>query len=211
MKLFLTSMAISYEQGPAFLKLTGKSKASDVKIALIENGADVYHEDKKDWVYRNRDNIQAHGFQVDFVDLQEYLDGRKLLLPRLEDADVVWLGGGNTYYLRWILRETKADIMIQRLVRAGKVYGGGSAGAIIAGPTLKHFEKADDPDEAPEKIVEGLKLIDFVVIPHWKNEKYGDTMRHDVHEKLEADGYKTICITDEQALIINGQEQTIIP
>jgi dipeptidase E len=148
MKLFLSSMTISYEQGPAFLKLTGKAEASQVKIALIENAADV-DDGPKEWMHNNRESIQALGFQIDFVDLQEYLDGKKLLLPRLEAADVIWLGGGNTYYLRWILRETKADIMIERLARAGKVYGGGSAGAIMAGPTLKNFEKADNPKRAP--------------------------------------------------------------
>ncbi len=210
MKLFLSSKAISYEQGPAFLGLTGKSDAKDVTIALIENAADVEEGDKS-WMYRNRDSIQALGFRVDFVDLQEYLAGRKLLLPRLAKADAIWLGGGNTYYLRWIVRETKADTMIQRLVRSGKVYGGGSAGAIVAGPTLKHFEKADDPIRAPEYLTAGLGLTETVVIPHWQNEKYGHIMHGSVLVPLEAEGYKTVCITDEQALIIDGDQQIIIP
>jgi dipeptidase E len=210
MKLFLSSMAISSDQGSAFLRLTGKDNAQDVKIALIENAGDVEAVDAA-WKHRNRDAIQALGYQIDLVDLREYLDGKKQVSPQLEKADAIWLGGGNTYYLRWILHETKADIAIQHLVQSGKVYGGGSAGAIVAGPTLKYFEKADDPQKAPEHLIEGLGLIDTVVIPHWQNEKYGQTMRDDVHVNLEAEGYKTVCITDEQALVIDGDKQFIVP
>ena len=203
-------MTISYSQGKPFLDLIGKEKASDVKIALIENTSDVYPEEKKDWVYAGRDSITSQGFQVDVVDLQEYLEGKKLLLYRLQQADVIWLGGGNTYYLRWILKETKADIIIQRLVRQGKVYGGGSAGAIVAGPTLKYFENADDPKKAPQKIDEGLALTSTVAIPHWGNEKYGTVMKI-AKQKLEKSGYNTVAISDEQALVIHESgQQTIL-
>lgn len=210
MKLFLSSMAISYPQSRAFLDLIGKARPEDVKIAMIENAADPYKEGKKDWVHDNRTSIEAHGFQVDVVDLEDYRQGKKLLLPRLEDADAIWLGGGNTYYLRWILRETRSDVMIKRLVAQGKVYGGGSAGAIVAGPTLKHFEPADDPAEAPEAIYDGLELTETVVVPHWANEKYGEIIKC-IERKLQDDGYTTVHITDDQALVINGKSQKIVP
>lgn len=208
MKLFLSSMAISYSQGKAFLDLVGKEKVTDVSIALIENAADVYEEGKKDWVYESRDSISAHGFKVDLVDLEDYRQGDKGLLQRLEQADAIWLGGGNTYYLRWILKETRADSIITGLVKRGKVYGGGSAGAIVAGPTLKYFEPADDPDKAPEQITDGLGLSETVVVPHWGNEKYGQIME-DINKKLIYAGFKTITISDEQALIIDGDNQRV--
>lgn len=202
-------MAISEEQKPAFLQLLGKT-GEEIKMALIENAADV-EEGEKEWMYRNRDNIQALGIQIDFVDLREYLKDKNSLKSRLSDADIIWLGGGNTYYLRWILRETHADQVIRELVASGKVYGGGSAGAVVAGPTIQYFEKADSPEKAPEHLTEGLGLTDVVVVPHWQNEKYGHTMRHDVFTNLKSSGYKTACVTDDQALIIDGDIQKIIP
>ena len=203
-------MAISYPQGKPLLDLVGKSKASDVKIALIENAADVYQEGSKDWMYDNRNSIQAHGFQIELVDLEEYrLGERRDLMVRLENADAIWLGGGNTYYLRWILRETRADSIISGYIKRGKVYGGGSAGAIIAGPTLEFFQPADDPSKAKDVILDGLALTDTVVVPHWENEKYGDVMRG-IEQKLDDHGFKTIHITDDQVVIFDGNKQPVV-
>lgn len=188
------------------MDLVGKNKPEDVRIALIENAADVYEEGNKGWVYESRNSIAAHGFQVDVVDLEEYRLGKQGLLRRLEDADVVWLGGGNTYYLRWILKETRADSIIAELVKRGKVYGGGSAGAIVAGPTIQFFEPADDPSNAPEIILDGLNLTQVVVVPHWANDKYGHVMGP-IEQRLKDAGYATLHITDEEALVIDGSNQ----
>lgn len=192
------------------MQLVGKDKPEDIKIALIENAADVYDEGSKDWMYDNRTSIQAHKFQVDLVDLESYRRGeQKGLLARLERADVIWLGGGNTYYLRWILKETRADSILSGLVTQGKVYGGGSAGAIVAGPTIDHFQPADDPSKAPQELHDGLKLTENVIIPHWANEKYGNIMQ-DIKIKLEAEGYKAIEINDNQAVVIDGNDVKIV-
>lgn len=209
MKLFLSSLAISSSQLPAFMELIGKENPSDVKLALIENAADMYVEEKKGWMYENRAAITSHEFQVDLIDLKEYTNMKEQLLAELKKADAIWLGGGNTYYLRWILRETGADEMIKHLISDGKVYGGGSAGAIIAGPTLKCIEPIDDPEKAPEVIYEGLGLTDVAVVPHWGNEKYAETIS-EVERNLQYAGFKTEHISDEQALVIDGDSQELV-
>jgi len=68
------------------------------------------------------------------VDLRNWRNKREALREKLASKDVIWLGGGNTYYLRWILKETGADDIIINLVQQGKVYAGWSAGAMVAGP-----------------------------------------------------------------------------
>ena len=55
-----------------------------------------------------------------------------------EEIDAIWISGGNGYYLRWILKETGTDTFIRELLKKGVVYSGWSAGACIAGPTLKY-------------------------------------------------------------------------
>jgi hypothetical protein len=50
MKLYLTSLAISDHQAPYLAKLVGK-EPKDMKLALIENAADTYDEDHRQWVY----------------------------------------------------------------------------------------------------------------------------------------------------------------
>lgn len=204
MKLFLTSKAVSPAQAQPLRDLVGKQ---EITIALIENAADV--ERQKDWLYDNRRAFAAQGFQVDLVDLNEYQQKPEDLQRQLELADVIWLGGGNTYYLRWILRQTGADEVIFDLVGRGKVYGGGSAGAIVAGPTLRFFEAADDPTDAPEVILDGLGLTSTVILPHWGNEKYGPILQA-AEKNLHSAGYKTVRITDDEAVAIDGDQLQII-
>jgi dipeptidase E len=206
-KLFLSSMAISASQAAVFTQLVGKEPGS-IKLALIENAADV-EENSPSWVAENRKAIQACGYQVELVDLREYTDNRQGLREKLTAQDAIWLGGGNTFYLRWILKKTSADSIITELVNGGMVYGGGSAGAIVAGPTLKHFEAADDPNDSPEVILEGLHLTDTVVVPHSGNQKYGLVIKN-IEDALLRDGYETIAISDSQAAMFEGRAYKII-
>lgn len=208
MKLFLSSLAISDPQSAELATLVGK-EPKDIKLALIENAADTYAEGSRAWVDQNRAAIQSHDFDVEIIDIREYKNKLPELKEKLTTKDVIWLGGGNTYYLRWLLKDTGVDKLLAELVEQGTVYGGGSAGAIIAGPTLKHFETADDPNIAPDLILEGLNLTDKVVVPHMDNKKF-EAIIHGINDKLKTDGYKTVLLGDAQALVIeNGEEKVI--
>jgi dipeptidase E len=207
MKLFLASLAINDQQAVELAKLVGKDQ-KDIKLALIENAADGEAGPKK-WVAQNREMIQSHAFEVEVIDLNQYRGKADELSAKLSSKDVIWCGGGNTYYLRWLLKDVGADKIIPKLVKQGKVYGGGSAGAIVAGPTLKHFETADNIDAAPELIMEGLGFTDSVVVPHMDNAKF-TTIIHDINDRLKADGYKTVPLGDAQTLVIAGDEQRVI-
>jgi peptidase E len=207
MKLFLASLAINDQQAIELAKLVGKDQ-KDIKTALIENAADG-EEGPKEWVTQNRKMIQSHAFEVEIIDLNQYRGNVDGLNVKLASKDVIWCGGGNTYYLRWLLKDVGADKTISTLVRQGKVYGGGSAGAIVAGPTLKHFEAADDMDAAPELIMDGLRFTDSVVVPHMDNAKFAAII-HGINDRLNADGYKTMPLGDAQAMIVDGKNQRVI-
>ena len=99
MKLFLASLAIADSQSSAFLELVGKQDPAEVRIALIENAADG-EVGEKPWVAENRKAIQAHGYDVEIVDLNDYKrdDNRNRFRAKLKNKDVVWLGGGNDKY-----------------------------------------------------------------------------------------------------------------
>jgi hypothetical protein len=70
----------------------------------------------------------------------------------LGQFDAFLLAGGNPYYLRSLIRITGADELITERVRDGAIYAGASAAAVVAGPTLRHFDELDSPDEAEEVI-----------------------------------------------------------
>jgi dipeptidase E len=208
MKLFLSSLAISDQQSAELAKLVGK-EPKGIKLALIENAADTYPEGKRAWVDQNRAAIQSHDFDVEIIDIRNYKNKLPELKQKLASKDVIWFGGGNTYYLRWLLKDGGLDEVLAELVEQGIVYGGGSAGAIVAGPTLKHFETADDPKDAPEVIFNGLRLTDAVVVPHMDNAKF-TAIIHGINDKLRADGFETVPLGDAQALVIDGDAQKIV-
>lgn len=207
MKLFLASLAINDQQAVELAKLVGKDQ-KHIKLVLIENAADP-EEGSAEWVKQNRAMIQSHEFDVEIIDLLKYRGKTSELRDKLASKDVIWCGGGNTFYLRWLLQDIGADTIIRELVEQGIVYGGGSAGAIVAGPTLKHFEAADDLKDAPEVIMDGLHFTDSVVVPHMDNAKFAAVI-HGINDKLTADGFKTVPLGDARALVINGSEQKVI-
>lgn len=207
MKLFLYSLSLSEEQAAVLTQLVGKA-AKDITFALIENAADV-EEGSEAWLGEFRDTIRRQGFQAEGVDLRTWRDDRPGLSEKLASKDVIWVGGGNTYYLRWLLKETGADAMITALVKQGKVYAGWSAGAMVAGPTLQHIEAMEPRMAAPERILDGLHLTNVVVVPHIDHKDFIESAAK-TNQLLTQAGYATVPLRDNQALVINGDERWVI-
>lgn len=120
---------------------------------------------------------------------------------------MIWLNGGNTYCLRLALAESGADKVLLEALVNGIVYGGDSAGAIIAGPTLKYFDAADDISVVSEVMYDGLGLTDIAILSHWASEEYGHVLSG-IEEKLKSDGYKTIRLKDEEYVMIEDGQIT---
>jgi peptidase E len=60
-------------------------------------------------------------------------------------ADMFWATGGNAFVLRKALQRSGVDQVLDARVRAGSLaYGGSSAGACVAGSTLRGLELIDD-------------------------------------------------------------------
>jgi len=200
MKLFLSSLNVTPKLAPHFFDLVDKP-ADQIRAALIQNAADV-ETGPKTWVEAQRIALEKYTGQLTIIDLREYKNKRAALQEILATQDVIWIGGGNTYYLRWLLHETHADELICDMVKNGVVYGGSSAGAIVAGPTLKYFETADDPMKAPEVLFDGLGLVDEVVVPHTDNALFSGVVGG-IIERLDADNFHTVPLKDNQALVID--------
>jgi dipeptidase E len=206
MKLLLTSFWTSPDQDKELIKLVGK-ELKDIKVAYIENACDIYNDEAP--LIEGRKVLKDKGFDFEVVDFRKYKDRREELREKLESKDVYWFTGGNGFYLRSLMKDTGADEIIIDQVKKGKLYVGASGGAVIAGPTMKHFDNQDDPKEAREIIWEGLGLTDIVPVPHVDNPDFGKGCR-EAGELCAKDGYKTVEYTDTQALLIEGDQHRII-
>lgn len=208
MKLFLYSCyRIAPEHSTALNSLVGKDP-NDITFAAIENSLDVI-EGTDDWIEDSRNALIQHGGHVEPVDLREWRGNPAGLREKLASKDVIWLCGGHGFYLRWILKETGADTIIKELVEQGKVYAGWSAGAVLAGPTLRFFDLFDDPKDAPETLWDALGLTKTVIVPHTDLDEFAEGMVK-INEQLLEAGFITQPLSDKQALLIDGDKQVFM-
>ena len=207
-KLFLYSLSISDDQLDELDNLIGK-KRKEITLGLILNATDII-ENSESWVGGMTESLRSKGYTTKTIDLSKWLTSDIGLQATLADNDALWVCGGHTYYLSYILAETGADKIIQNLVRHGKVYAGWSAGAVVAVPTTKHFdEMGDDPNEVPKIILTGLNLTDKVIVPHIDNIDFekGALL---TNSKLLKDNYKTVALKDDEVYVVNGDSEKVM-
>lgn len=82
----------------------------------------------------------------------------------IEQAEIIFIGGGNTFRLLSELQHNQLIEPIRRAVRAGTPYIGSSAGSIVACPSLKTTK--DMPVTQPLSF-EALALVPFQISPHY--------------------------------------------
>lgn len=206
MKLLLSSFGPSPAHDAALVDLVGKP-LDQIRIGYIENAHDVY--DDPTALGEGREGLRRHGYVFDLVDLREWRADAVGLRAVLERFDAFLLAGGNPYYLRSLMHIVGADEIIIDRVRDGTVYAGASAAAVVAGPSLRHFDELDDPAEAETLIWEGLGLTQIVIAPHVDNPDFGEGCRK-AGDLSERDGFTVVRLKDSQALVIDGDQQRIV-
>ncbi len=128
----------------------------------------------------------------------------------LGNYDFIFVSGGTAYILSYWMEKTNSREIIKDLIAEDKiVYGGESAGAIFAYKEIDTYKELDHPERAPEKVDEGLGVIDFAPIPHWKNEEFQAGLRN-IKDLFEAKGIRTYTITDEQGLFVHDNKVELI-
>lgn len=178
----------------------------EIRLTFIPTAAEVEKGDLQ-WLHDDRQALVDAGFQVsDFT-----LTGKSAeqVQEMLEKTDFVFVSGGNTFFLLQEMKKSGFADLIENFVSKGLLYGGSSAGSIVAGPDISLVKELDDPAMAPELTdYTGLGLIDVVAFPHWGSEHF-----HDRYEKVMRAGYrkglKIVLLTDDQYLLIENSKYTI--
>jgi dipeptidase E len=108
-------------------------------------------------------------------------------LAALDDAEAIFVGGGNTFRLLKELQDRDLIEPVRRRVEQGTPYVGASAGSIVAGPTLKTTK--DMPIVQPRSF-EALALVRFQISPHYldpdpQSRHMGETQEERILQFLE--------------------------
>ncbi len=129
MKFLLTSSGITNKSiAAALFELAGKA-AGDTSLVFIPTAANVEPGDKS-WLIENLWELKQLNFRsIDIADISAV--GKEVWLPKIEQADVIFFGGGSTYHLmEWINRSGLAELLPELLKT--RVYVGLSAGSMVA-------------------------------------------------------------------------------
>ena len=158
MKLFLTSSCISQNLREPFLIFLDKDPGH-TKLYFIPSASDV--EDDKFYTCESMDDFSAIGIDPIWYALK--YKTRDRIEKELAGADVIWVNGGNTFYLLDIARKTGFMDVVSNLVRnKGVMYGGTSAGSILASPTIESAGWGGDGADKNKVGITDLTSFNFV-------------------------------------------------
>jgi len=187
--------------------LVGKNP-TEINVGFITNAKDYYATRARNVkIKKIYDYLSVLGLIVNTIDLREYNDQNKLKQD-LSKFDMLWVGGGNSFCLRYEMKRSGFDNIIKNVLESGVVYGGDSAGAMVIGNSLKGTELADVPEFAEEVIWDGIGLIDHFILPHVNSPELGEAIER--ISELHKDDKTMIKLTDTQALVIENNTERIV-
>lgn len=130
----------------------------------------------------------------------------------LEEADVIAVGGGNTFRLLEQLHVTGLLAAIRERVAAGTPYVGWSAGANVACPTIGTTN--DMPIVAPPSLA-ALSLVPFQVNAHYTEARLpghgGESRAERLAEYLELNrGTTVVALPEGSGLEVTGGEMRLV-
>lgn len=123
---------------------------------------------------------------------------------KLRASDLIYVTGGNTFFLLQELQRSGADKVIKEQVLNGKIYVGESAGAMILSPHLEYATLMDTTEHAPGLLsFDGLGMVDFYTVPHHTNFPFAKVVEKIIRKYQDK---LNLCpITNAQAICVDGE------
>lgn len=193
-KMLLTSCGIVDENLIKEFKNSFDKPIEKLKVLYIPVAADVEKGDKT-WLKKEYNSILELGIKE--KNITEYRMDYEI---NVMGFDMIYVIGGNSFYLLKKIRETKFDIKIKEAIENGIMYVGSSAGSIIMGSTTETALPFDDNNNYVKKY-EGLKLFDGIIIPH-----YGKVREEYVEEQRKIYSDIIYPIMDKHGIIVKENQ-----
>lgn len=195
MKLLLTSAGfLNKEVSDTFLSLFNKP-TGQIHIIFIPTASRTEEELKH--VEESRQELVNLGItNITTLNLDH-----KIATDEINSADVIYVCGGNTFYLLQKIRESGLD---QLLPNFGGLYVGVSAGSIVVGPNIEVSGPWDENDVNLSDTT-GMNIVDFAVVPHYQRKD--QTIVENLKNRAD---YEIMELTDNQAVLVENGERKII-
>lgn len=217
MRLFLTSSNLG-KFPETLIKMVGGNK----KALLITNARDHRsEEDRKTVVEHDAQRLIDCGFDVTELDLRKYRNNPAALKEYIKEFDpgLIFAIGGNVYSLATTMHFSGMDEILREDLSEDKyVYGGYSAGAMVASHDLLNYQdsfgrRIDDRLGQTEGLygeifTDGLGLIDEYVIPHADEEEFKETCKI-AETSISEKGSTPVVLNDADVFVFNNGEKEV--
>ncbi len=179
----------------------GKTVAFIDTASLVEDYTKYVDDDRKAFIdlgiiIKDLDIIGKHQNEISKV---------------FSESDMIFVSGGNTFYLLQELKKSNADQLIIDEIKKGKIYIGSSAGSIILSKDILYVDKMDDKRKATElENFLGLNMVDFYTLPHLNNEPFTEIVEDILKENNRIDKLPLVPISNHQVILVNNSQYKII-
>lgn len=188
MKLILSSCDFRNESSRQVILSNLSRPIGQCRVLFIPN--EKWTPERLDSGFYTR-RLREFGFSEELISIFD---------PRCPDSfrnltlDVIYVSGGNSFELLSLLRRCSFDQEIIRLIHAGTLYIGGSAGAHLVSADLSHLSRYDAvPDGMTD--FRGLNLFHGVFLCHFSADRQAHLEqllregRFPVHPLSDADSF----------------------
>jgi dipeptidase E len=162
--------------------------------------------DRASYTERTRARFEELGLALDSVH-----DARPSLVRAVENAEAIFVGGGNTFRLIDALWRTNLVEPIRQRVGSGVPYIGSSAGSNVACPSIKTTN--DMPIVEPPSFA-ALGFVPFNINPHYQDPVPGSTHMGETREQRIAEFHEendppVVGLREGSWLVVNGSQVTL--
>lgn len=203
-KIFLTSSASTVIKD---LVTHFDKPITGLKVAFIDTASESERGDLA-WLDADRDALIEQGFDV----FDYSITGKTTteVVQALQNIDVLFVAGGNTFYLLEQANKCNFKKVVTDLLNAGVTYIGSSAGSLLLCPNIDPIKFLDDPNKARDlQTYDALGLVDFIMLPHWGHERFKERQLKAV-ESTYIQNFKVILLTDRQYILVENGRYKIL-
>lgn len=173
-----------------------------VKVAFIPTAAGL--EIDAPWQTEDRNKLEELGFQVLTIDIKDKTSEQ--LRSDFVDIDILFVAGGNTFYLLEQAKKSGFLEVAKELITKGVIYIGSSAGSVLVAPNIESVQNLDDSHAAALENYEAMNIVDFVVLPHYHKD---DPVYKEII-KTYYGKYNLLPLTDQQFVLVTDEGYKVI-
>lgn len=197
----------SYKLGDKTIYLKEWLKENDNKILLIPNARDAKVQDdiEKEKINQNIKMLEDVGFEVTILDLKKYFNHSENLYEKIKEYKAFCVIGGNVFVLRQAMKISGFDKYLNdNSINTNLLYIAYSAGSCVLSKNLEGLQLVDEPVNPYNDnnvIYEGVGLLNYCIVPHYKSDHKESKLIDKVVEYMEKNNRNYKTLSDGEVII----------